>query len=200
MSGITKITGKVAPLDKSNVDTDAIIPKQFLQKVDRTGFGIHLFNDWRYLDNEGTQDNPDFALNKPEYQGANVLLSRENFGCGSSREHAPWAIKDYGFDVVIASSFADIFYGNCMNNEILPIKLSDVEIEELFQAVFADANVKFEIDLPEQSLTVNGKVYHFPINDFHKHCLVNGLDSIGWTLQFTDDIKTYENKLPAWLK
>lgn len=200
MSGITKITGKVAPLDKSNVDTDAIIPKQFLQKVDRTGFGIHLFNDWRYLDNEGTQDNPDFALNKPEYQGANVLLSRENFGCGSSREHAPWAIKDYGFDVVIASSFADIFYGNCMNNEILPIKLSDVEIEELFQAVFADANVKFEIDLPAQSLTVNGKVYHFPINDFHKHCLVNGLDSIGWTLQFTDDIKTYENKLPAWLK
>ncbi|MER2491241.1 3-isopropylmalate dehydratase small subunit [Catenovulum sediminis] len=200
MTGITQITGKVAPLDKSNVDTDQIIPKQFLQKVDRTGFGIHLFHDWRYLDEAGDQANPDFELNKPEYQGANVLLSRDNFGCGSSREHAPWAIKDYGFDVVIASSFADIFYGNCMNNQILPIKLADDEVEELFQAVFADANVAFEIDLPAQTLTVNGKVYSFPINDFHKHCLVNGLDSIGWTLQFADDISVYENKLPSWLK
>lgn len=200
MSGITQIKGKVAPLDKSNVDTDAIIPKQFLQKVDRTGFGVHLFHDWRYLDEAGTQDNPDFTLNKPEHQGANVLLSRENFGCGSSREHAPWAIKDYGFDVVIASSFADIFYGNCMNNEILPIKLTDVEVEALFQAVQADANVTFDIDLPAQTLTVNGKTYQFPINEFHKHCLVNGLDSIGWTLQFADDIDNYEAKLPNWLK
>ncbi|KMT65865.1 3-isopropylmalate dehydratase small subunit [Catenovulum maritimum] len=200
MSGITTITGKVAPLDKSNVDTDAIIPKQFLQKVDRTGFGVHLFHDWRYLDEAGTQDNPEFALNKPEYAGSNVLLSRENFGCGSSREHAPWAIKDYGFDVVVASSFADIFYGNCMNNQILPIKLSDTEVEELFQAVTADANVKFEVDLPAQTLTVAGKAYSFPINDFHKHCLVNGLDSIGWTLQFAGDIDTYEAKLPSWLK
>ena len=200
MSGITQIKGKVAPLDKSNVDTDQIIPKQFLQKVDRTGFGVHLFHDWRYLDEAGTQDNPDFALNKAEYQGANVLLSRDNFGCGSSREHAPWAIKDFGFDVVVASSFADIFYGNCMNNQILPIKLTESEVEELFQAVAADANVAFEVDLPAQSLTVNGKAYNFPINDFHKHCLINGLDSIGWTLQFADDISTYEDKLPSWLK
>ena len=200
MSGITQIKGKVAPLDKSNVDTDQIIPKQFLQKVDRTGFGVHLFHDWRYLDEAGTQDNPDFALNKAEYQGANVLLSRDNFGCGSSREHAPWAIKDFGFDVVVASSFADIFYGNCMNNQILPIKLTEGEVEELFQAVAADANVAFEVDLPAQSLTVNGKAYSFPINDFHKHCLINGLDSIGWTLQFADDISTYEDKLPSWLK
>ncbi|WP_017444912.1 3-isopropylmalate dehydratase small subunit [Gayadomonas joobiniege] len=199
MSGITQIKGKVAPLDKSNVDTDQIIPKQFLQKVDRTGFGIHLFHDWRYLDEAGDQPNPDFELNKPQYQGANVLLSRDNFGCGSSREHAPWAIKDYGFDVVIASSFADIFYGNCMNNQILPIKLSETEIESLFQAVNSDADVVFNIDLPEQILTVNGQVYRFDINDFHKHCLVNGLDSIGWTLQFVDDIQAYENKLPKWL-
>lgn len=200
MSGITQIKGKVAPLDKSNVDTDQIIPKQFLQKVDRTGFGVHLFHDWRYLDEAGTQDNPEFSLNKAEYQGANVLLSRDNFGCGSSREHAPWAIKDFGFDVVVASSFADIFYGNCMNNQILPIKLTESEVEELFQAVAADANVAFEVDLPAQSLTVNGKAYNFPINDFHKHCLINGLDSIGWTLQFADDISTYEDKLPSWLK
>ena len=200
MSGITQIKGKVAPLDKSNVDTDQIIPKQFLQKVDRTGFGVHLFHDWRYLDEAGTQDNPEFSLNKAEYQGANVLLSRDNFGCGSSREHAPWAIKDFGFDVVVASSFADIFYGNCMNNQILPIKLTEGEVEELFQAVAADANVAFEVDLPAQSLTVNGKAYNFPINDFHKHCLINGLDSIGWTLQFADDISTYEDKLPSWLK
>lgn len=199
MSGIKTIEGKVAPLDKSNVDTDQIIPKQFLQKVDRTGFGIHLFHDWRYLDEAGEQPNPEFELNKKEHQGANVLLSRDNFGCGSSREHAPWAIKDFGFDVVIASSFADIFYGNCMNNQILPIKLSENEIEALFQAVNSDPSVKFIIDLPAQTLAVNGTVYNFEINDFHKHCLVNGLDSIGWTLQFVDDIKRYENALPTWL-
>lgn len=198
MSGITTITGTAAPLDRANVDTDAIIPKQFLQKVEKTGFGIHLFHDWRYLDLEGTQANPEFELNRPEHQGANILLSRENFGCGSSREHAPWAIKDFGLDVVIATSFADIFYGNCMNNQILPIQLSDSEISELFGAVAADSKVEFNIDLPAQSLTVAGKTYRFEIDAFHKECLVKGLDAIGYTLQFEEDISAYEAKIPAW--
>ncbi len=197
---MTLITGKAAPLDKSNVDTDAIIPKQFLQRVEKTGFGIHLFHDWRYLDLEGTTENPAFELNKPEHKGANVLLSRENFGCGSSREHAPWAIKDYGFDIVIATSFADIFYGNCMNNQILPIILADAQINELFKAVAADPQTQFNIDLPNQTVTVNSVVYNFEINAFHKECLVKGLDSIGWTLQFEADITTYEAKIPSWRK
>ncbi|NTS78608.1 3-isopropylmalate dehydratase small subunit [Catenovulum sp. SM1970] len=198
MSGISTITGNAVPLDRANVDTDAIIPKQFLQKVEKTGFGIHLFHDWRYLDLEGTQANPEFELNRPEYQGANILLSRENFGCGSSREHAPWAIKDFGLDVVIATSFADIFYGNCMNNQILPIKLTDSEMNELFAAVDADNKVEFNIDLPAQSVTVAGKTYNFEINAFHKECLIKGLDAIGYTLQFEQDISAYEEKIPAW--
>ena len=130
-----KHTGLVVPLDAANVDTDAIIPKQFLQKVTRTGFGAHLFNDWRFLDEKGQQPNPDFVLNFPQYQGASILLARENFGCGSSREHAPWALTDYGFKVVIAPSFADIFYGNSFNNQLLPVKLSDAEVDELFALV-----------------------------------------------------------------
>ena len=198
MSGISTITGNAVPLDRANVDTDAIIPKEFLQKVEKTGFGVHLFHDWRYLDLEGTQANPEFELNRPEYQGANILLSRENFGCGSSREHAPWAIKDFGLDVVIATSFADIFYGNCMNNQILPIKLTDGEMNELFAAVEADNKVEFNIDLPAQSVTVAGKTYNFEINAFHKECLVKGLDAIGYTLQFEEDIANYEAKIPAW--
>ncbi|AWB68304.1 3-isopropylmalate dehydratase small subunit [Saccharobesus litoralis] len=198
MPGITIIKGKAAPLDRANVDTDAIIPKQFLQKVEKTGFGVHLFHDWRYLDLEGTQPNPDFELNKPEHAGANILLSRENFGCGSSREHAPWAIKDFGLDVVIATSFADIFYGNCMNNQILPVKLTDSEMNELFALVAEDSQTQFEIDLPNQQVKAGGKAYSFEINAFHKELLVKGLDSIGYTLQFEQDITAYEAKIPAW--
>ncbi len=198
MSGILQINGKAVPLDKSNVDTDAIIPKQFLQKVEKTGFGVHLFHDWRYLDEAGTTVNPEFELNKAEYQDASILLSRENFGCGSSREHAPWAIKDYGLNVVIATSFADIFYGNCMNNQILPIILSDQEMNELFSAVTSDADTQFDIDLPAQTVSVAGKTYNFDINAFHKECLTKGLDSIGWTLQHKAEISKYEASIPAW--
>lgn len=136
----------MVPLDAANVDTDAIIPKQFLQKVTRTGFGAHLFNDWRFLDEKGQQPNPDFVLNFPQYQGASILLARENFGCGSSREHAPWALTDYGFKVVIAPSFADIFYGNSFNNQLLPVKLSDAEVDELFALVKANPGIHFDVD------------------------------------------------------
>ncbi|CSY99254.1 isopropylmalate isomerase small subunit [Shigella sonnei] len=177
-----KHTGLVVPLDAANVDTDAIIPKQFLQKVTRTGFGAHLFNDWRFLDEKGQQPNPDFVLNFPQYQGASILLARENFGCGSSREHAPWALTDYGFKVVIAPSFADIFYGNSFNNQLLPVKLSDAEVDELFALVKAGE-----------------KTYRFTIDAFRRHCMMNGLDSIGLTLQHDDAIAAYEAKQPAFM-
>lgn len=146
----TQHTGLVVPLDAANVDTDAIIPKQFLQKVTRTGFGAHLFNDWRFLDDKGQQPNPEFVLNFPEYKGASILLARENFGCGSSREHAPWALTDYGFKVVIAPSFADIFYGNSFNNQLLPVTLSDEQVDELFKLVQANPGITFEVDTEAQ--------------------------------------------------
>ncbi len=192
--------GLVAPLDIANVDTDAIIPKQFLQKVTRTGFGKHLFNDWRFLDDAGEQPNPDFVLNKPVFKGASILLARENFGCGSSREHAPWALTDFGFSVVIAPSFADIFYGNSFNNQLLPIKLSDEQIDELFDYVDKNPGCKFTVDLITQTVIAGDKSYAFEIDGFRRHCMMNGLDSIGLTLQHQDQIKAYEQKIPAFMR
>lgn len=200
MTKFTKHIGIVVPLDAANVDTDAIIPKQFLQKVTRTGFGQHLFNDWRFLDDAGQKPNPDFVLNKPRYQGASILLARENFGCGSSREHAPWALTDYGFKVVIAPSFADIFYGNSLNNQLLPLTLSEVDIDELFKLVDDQEGVQFTVDLENQTVVAGGKNYNFQIDAFRKHCMINGLDSIGLTLQHDAEISAYESKQPAFLR
>ena len=192
----TQHTGLVVPLDAANVDTDAIIP---MQKVTRTGFGAHLFNDWRFLDDKGQQPNPEFVLNFPEYQGASILLARENFGCGSSREHAPWALTDYGFKVVIAPSFADIFYGNSFNNQLLPVTLSDEQVDELFKLVQANPGITFEVDLEAQVVKAGDKTYSFKIDDFRRHCMLNGLDSIGLTLQHEAAISDYERKLPAFM-
>lgn len=200
MAKFTQHCGIVVPLDAANVDTDAIIPKQFLQKVTRTGFGQHLFNDWRFLDNAGQQPNPEFVLNKPRYKGASILLARENFGCGSSREHAPWALTDYGFKVVIAPSFADIFYGNSLNNQLLPVTLAEQEIDELFKLVDEQEGVKFTVDLEAQTVEAAGKVYHFDIDSFRRHCMINGLDSIGLTLQHDDAIRAYEQQQPIFLR
>ncbi len=189
-------TGIVAPLDRANVDTDAIVPKQFLRKIERTGFGKHLFHEWRYLDYEGTRENPDFPLNKPEYREATVLLTRDNFGCGSSREHAPWALVDYGFKAIIAPSFADIFYNNCIKNGILLIPLKPHEVDELFKQVLASPGVRVTADSEKQTLVgPNSKVYQFEIDSFAKHCLIKGLDQIGWTLQFEDKIEGYEERI-----
>ena len=196
----TQHTGLVVPLDAANVDTDAIIPKQFLQKVTRTGFGQHLFHDWRFLDDAGQQPNPDFVLNKPRYKGATILLARENFGCGSSREHAPWALTDYGFHVVIAPSFADIFYGNSFNNQLLPVKLSDADIDDLFKLVDGTEGITFTVDLEAQTVDAGGKKYPFEIDSFRRHCMINGLDSIGLTLQHEDAIARYEQQQPAFLR
>ena len=196
-------TGIVCPLDRSNVDTDQIIPKQFLKSIKRTGFGVNLFDDWRYLD-EGFpgQDhtkrpiNPDFVLNKPRYQGATILLARDNFGCGSSREHAPWALSEYGFRTVIAPSFADIFYNNCFKNGMLPIVLPEDQVEELCQACFANEGYQLTADLERQLvITPEGKELPFEVDEFRKHCLLNGLDDIGLTLQQQDAIEAYEAKM-----
>lgn len=192
-------TGLVVPLDAANVDTDAIIPKQFLQKVTRTGFGAHLFNDWRFLDDKGSVPNPEFVLNFPQYQGASILLARENFGCGSSREHAPWALTDYGFKVVIAPSFADIFYGNSFNNQLLPVILSEADIDELFALVQANPGTRFEVDLAAQQVKAGEKTYAFTLDAFRRHCMLNGLDSIGLTLQHEQAIAEYEHRQPAFM-
>ena len=189
------LSGMAAPLDRINVDTDQIIPKQFLKKIERTGFGVHLFHDWRYLDDEGTQLNPDFVLNYPRYQGAQILLTRENFGCGSSREHAPWALHDYGFKCVIASSFADIFFNNCRKNGILAVVLQPEEVQALFVEVEAHEGCQLTVDLLQQSvITPEGKKFSFEVDQFAKNCLLNGLDDIGWTLQFEEKIEAYEQK------
>ena len=198
-TGITTLTGTACPLDQANVDTDQIIPKQFLTSVSRAGFGKHLFHDWRYLDLEEKEPNHEFVLNKPEHQGAAILLARENFGCGSSREHAPWALTDFGFKAVIATSFADIFYGNCMNNQLLPIALSSSEMDVLFAAVANDASAVISIDLPAQTVSVGDTSMSFEIAEHHKNNLVKGLDAIGQTLELTDDIESFEAKQPAWL-
>ncbi|PKF51159.1 3-isopropylmalate dehydratase small subunit [Enterovibrio nigricans] len=199
MSGIKQHKGLVAPLDAANVDTDAIIPKQFLQKVTRIGFGQHLFHDWRFLDEAGQQDNPEFVLNLPRYKGASVLLARENFGCGSSREHAPWALADFGFKVMIAPSFADIFYGNSINNQMVPVRLTEAEVDELFTFVEANEGAEIALDLEAQTVTAGDKTYSFEIDEFRRHCLLNGLDSIGLTLQHEAKISEYEAKIPPFL-
>ena len=200
MAEFRQHTGLVAPLDAANVDTDAIIPKQFLQKVTRTGFGQHLFNDWRFLDNAGQQPNPDFVLNQPRYKGASILLARENFGCGSSREHAPWALTDYGFHVVIAPSFADIFYGNSFNNQLLPVALPAEQVDEMFKLVTANEGMTFTVDLERQQVIAGDKTYPFEIDAFRRHCMINGLDSIGLTLQHEIAITEYESRQPAFLR
>ncbi|MGM3225423.1 3-isopropylmalate dehydratase small subunit [Dickeya zeae] len=200
MAKFTQHTGLVVPLDAANVDTDAIIPKQFLQKVTRTGFGQHLFHDWRFLDDAGQQPNPDFVLNQPRYKGASILLARENFGCGSSREHAPWALTDYGFKVVIAPSFADIFYSNSFNNQLLPVKLSDADIDDLFKLVASHEGITFTVDLEAQQVKAGEKTYSFEIDSFRRHCMINGLDSIGLTLQHDASIASYEQQQPAFLR
>lgn len=200
MDKFTKHTGIVVPLDIANVDTDAIIPKQFLQKVTRTGFGQHLFNDWRFMDNAAQQPNPHFILNYPAYQEASILLTRENFGCGSSREHALWALRDYGFKVVIAPSFADIFYINAFNNQLLPVTLSEAEIETLFQLVQANPGISLTVNLLEQTVTAAGQHYAFTLDDFRRHSMIYGLDSIDLTLQHEVAITQYEARLPVFLR
>lgn len=200
MAGFKHLSGLVAPLDAANVDTDAIIPKQFLQAITRVGFGKHLFHEWRYLDAAGTQPNPEFVLNDPQYQGATILLARKNLGCGSSREHAPWALADYGFKVMIAPSFADIFYNNSLNNHMLPICLSEDQVEEIFQWVWANPGKPIDVDLEAKTVAVSGKIYTFELDEFRRHCLLNGLDNIGLTLQHADAINEYERNIPAFLR
>lgn len=196
MEPINEHSGIAAPLDRVNVDTDAIVPKQFLRKIERTGFGAHLFHEWRFTDYEGTQENSEFVLNQAEYRNASILLARDNFGCGSSREHAPWALSDYGFKVIIAPSFADIFYNNCIKNGILLIRLETDEVEELFQQALNHPDQDITADLESQTVTTpNGKSYSFEIDTFAKECLIKGLDQIGWTQQFNDKIQEYENTL-----
>jgi 3-isopropylmalate/(R)-2-methylmalate dehydratase small subunit len=196
MEPFNQLTGIAVSLDRVNVDTDAIIPKQFLKRIERSGFGQFLFYEWRFDQNE--QLNENFELNKPRYQGASILLSRANFGCGSSREHAPWALLDYGFKVIIAPSFADIFYNNCFKNGILPIKLSEEQVEELFQRVEAAPGYQLTVDLEKQIVQdVQGFSASFEVDPYRKECLLQGLDDIGITLQYADKIKEYEEQTAA---
>nr|VFK25171.1 MAG: 3-isopropylmalate dehydratase, small subunit [Candidatus Kentron sp. MB] len=210
MEPFTKLTALVAPLDRANVDTDAIIPKQFLRSIKRTGFGPHAFDAWRYLDHgELGQDcskrplNPDFTLNQARYRGANILLTRANFGCGSSREHAPWALLDYGFRTIIASSFADIFYGNCFKSGILPVALDTSIIDRLFREVYTETGYGLTVDLLEETITTpSGETLPFTVDPHRKYCLINGLDEIGITLERADEIRVYEarrKKEAPWL-
>lgn len=210
MDKFTTLTAIVAPMDRSNVDTDAIIPKQFLKSIKRTGFGPNLFDEWRYedvgepgVDNSNRPLRKEFVLNQSRYQGARILLTRENFGCGSSREHAPWALKDYGFDVIIAPSFADIFFNNSFKNGILPIVLDEAVVDGLFKDVFAEEGYQLTIDLENQLIKKpNGDTIPFEVDSFRRHCLLNGLDDIGLTLQHEDQIKAFEAKHKAaspWL-
>lgn len=192
-------TGLAAPLDSANVDTDQIIPKQFLQRVSKLGFGQNLFHDWRFLDDAGTQPNPEFVLNFPRYKGASILLARENFGNGSSREHAPWALADYGLKAVIAPSFADIFYGNSLNNGLLVVRLKDDEVDALFKLVEANEGQTITVDLEAKEVRAADYCFKFEIDDFRRYCIMNGLDNIGLTLQHADAIDAYEAKQPAWL-
>ncbi len=192
-------TGLAAPLDAANVDTDQIIPKQFLQKVSKLGFGKHLFHDWRFLDEAGEQPNPEFVLNAPRYQGASILLARENFGNGSSREHAPWALADYGLRAIIAPSFADIFYGNSLNNGLLVVRLKPEEVDALFKLVEANEGQTITVDLENQQVRAGELCFDFAIDEFRRYCIMNGLDNIGLTLQHGDAIDAFEAKQPAWL-
>ena len=192
-------TGLAALLDAANVDTDQIIPKQFLQKVSKLGFGKHLFHDWRFLDDAGEQPNPEFVLNAPRYAGASILLARENFGNGSSREHAPWALADYGLRAIIAPSFADIFYGNSLNNGLLVVRLKADEVDALFKLVEANEGQTITVDLENQQVRAGDLCFNFEIDEFRRYCIMNGLDNIGLTLQHGDAIDAYEAKQPAWL-
>ncbi|MDR2711450.1 MAG: 3-isopropylmalate dehydratase small subunit [Burkholderiales bacterium] len=210
MKTFTTLQGLVCPLDRANVDTDAIIPKQFLKSIYRTGFGPNLFDEWRYLDHgepgmscDERPINPDFVLNQPRYQHAEILLARENFGCGSSREHAPWALDGYGFRAVIAPSFADIFFNNCYKNGLLPIVLPTAAVDQLFRETAAQEGYRLTIDLAAQTVTTpSGQSFKFEITAHRKHCLLNGLDEIGLTLAHTDEVCAYETKrrqVAPWL-
>jgi 3-isopropylmalate/(R)-2-methylmalate dehydratase small subunit len=210
MEKFETFTGVVCPLDRSNVDTDAIIPKQFLKSIKRTGFGPNLFDEWRYLDhgepgmdNSKRPLNPEFVLNDPRYAGAQILLARDNFGCGSSREHAPWALADYGFKVIIAPSFADIFFNNSFKNGLLPIVLKEEKVDDLFRKASGDEALRISVDLLAQRLILaDGEQIAFDVDPFRKHCLLEGLDDIGLTLQHVDEIRAYEAKRKAeapWL-
>ncbi|MFM9887890.1 MAG: 3-isopropylmalate dehydratase small subunit [Burkholderiales bacterium] len=202
MDKFTVHTGVVCPIDRANIDTDAIIPKQFLKSIKRTGFGPNLFDAWRYLDvgepdkeNAGRPINRDFVLNQPRYKGASILLARKNFGCGSSREHAPWALADYGFRAVISSSFGDIFFTNSFKTGFLPIVLTEMQIDHLFHAVNAFPGYRLTIDLPQQTVNLpDGKSFSFEIDTFRKYCMVNGLDDIGLTLRHAEKITSFEAK------
>ena len=203
MDKFTVHEGLVAPLDRANVDTDAIIPKQFLKSIRHTGFGPNLFDEWRYLDHgEPGQDcstrplNPDFVLNQPRYQGASILLTRKNFGCGSSREHAPWALQQYGFRAIVAPSFADIFFNNCYKSGLLPIVLTEAQVDQLFNEVKAFAGFRLVVDLENQVLrTPDGRIgFEFAIDEFRKYCLMGGLDDIGLTLRHADEIRAFEER------
>ncbi|HJV45306.1 MAG TPA: 3-isopropylmalate dehydratase small subunit [Bacillota bacterium] len=196
MEPFKKLTSIAAPLDRVNVDTDAIIPKQFLKRIERSGFGQFLFFEWRF--DESEQVNPNFELNKPRYADSNILVARANFGCGSSREHAPWALLDYGFKVVIAPSFADIFYNNCFKNGILPIKLSEETVDEIFKKTYAKEGYQLTVDLEEQTISDNdGLQVSFDVDPYRRELLLNGLDDIGITLGLNDKIVEYEKSYPA---
>ncbi|MEC7547825.1 MAG: 3-isopropylmalate dehydratase small subunit [Pseudomonadota bacterium] len=210
MKAFTVHQGVVAPMDRANIDTDMIIPKQFLKSIKRSGFGPNLFDELRYLDegqpdadNSGRPLNPDFVLNQPRYSGASVLLARENFGCGSSREHAPWALEDFGFRAIIAPSYADIFYNNSFKNGLLPIVLDEETVDRLFKETEASEGYQLTVDLENKKVvTPSGEEIAFEVDDFRRHCLLNGLDDIGLTLQDADEIKAYEEKRRAsapWL-
>lgn len=193
MRAFTTHTGLVCAMDRPNVDTDQIIPKQFLKRIERTGFGQFLFHDWRQL--ADGSDNPDFELNRPEFRGASILLTRRNFGCGSSREHAPWALEDHGFRVLIAPSFADIFYNNCFKNGLLPLRLTEEQVEDLFQRVKKHPGYKLTVDLQNGTIRDDyGLDLRFEVDSFRRHCLLNGLDDIGLTLKHVDKITEYEAK------
>lgn len=199
MEPFKKITSVVSPLDRVNVDTDAIIPKQFLKRIERTGFGQFLFFEWRF-DEQGN-DNPNFELNKPQYKGSNILVARDNFGCGSSREHAPWALMDYGFKVIIAPSFADIFFNNCFKNGILPIKLSEEVVDQIFKNTAAKEGYELTVDLENNTISDSeGWSVPFEVDAYRRHCLLNGLDDIGITLMKEDAIAAYEANYPSYYK
>ena len=200
MLPINKHHGIVIPLDRANVDTDAIIPKQFLKSIKKSGFGPNLFDEWRYLDhgepgiNQKSRElNPDFILNKHNYRDGTILLARENFGCGSSREHAPWALLDFGIRVILAPSFADIFYGNCFKNGILPIQISEKLTDLFFKKALSEIGLNLIIDLEKQSIIADDEKYDFKVDEFKKHCLIKGLDDIGLTLEYRKAIKDFEN-------
>jgi 3-isopropylmalate/(R)-2-methylmalate dehydratase small subunit len=203
MQPFQTLTATAAKLDQVNVDTDQIIPKQFLKKIERTGFGIHLFHDWRFIDDAGQKQNPDFILNQPRYQGAQILVAGDNFGCGSSREHAPWALLDYGFRSIIAPSFADIFYNNCAKNGILLVALPEASVQQLFKEIEENAGCKLIVDLPNQKVQSSKRLeFSFEIDPFVKNRLLNGLDDIGWTLQFQSAIEKFEvsyQKQAPWM-